>query len=220
MGYHYRSKCLTTRENSLATPLHFLTMQNQDRSQSATNPEFPALVSVGGRDLALQTESAMSTQYDLTRPPPHRGPTKLERLMPHLPRIEKALRLGWRIPEIQKALSKDKSLNLGEISVNTFNTMIARARRRAAAAKDATTELGAAVVEPVPVCDLTQPPPYRKPTKLDCLIPHLARIDQAKRLGWRMPDIQAKITAELGWVGMSESAFRMRLMHARRRVAA
>lgn len=58
MGYHYRSKCLTTRENSLATPLHFLTMQNQDRSQSATNPEFPALVSVGGRDLALQKLTA------------------------------------------------------------------------------------------------------------------------------------------------------------------
>lgn len=220
MGYHYRSKCLTTRENSLATPLHFLTMQNQDRSQSATNPEFPALVSVGGRDLALQTESAMSTQYDLTRPPPHRGPTKLERLMPHLPRIEKAQRLGWRIPEIQKALSKDKSLNLGEISVNTFNTMIARARRRAAAAKDATTEFGAAVVEPVPVCDLTQPPPYQKPTKLERLLPHLERIDQARRLGWRMADIQAKLTAELDLGEMSANTFSVLVSSARRRVAA
>ena len=220
MGYHYRSKCLTTRENSLATPLHFLTMQNQDRSQSATNPEFPAPLSVAGRDLALQTESAMSTQNDLTRPPPHRGPTKLERLMPHLPRIEKALRMGWRIPEIQKALSKDKSLNLGEISVNTFNTMIARARRRAAAAKDATTELGAAVVEPVQVCDLTQPPPYQKPTKLERLLPHLERIDQARRLGWRMADIQAKLTAELDLGEMSANTFSVLVSSARRRVAA
>jgi len=131
MGYHYRSKCLTTRENSLATPLHFLTMQNQDRSQSATNPEFPALVSVGGRDLALQTESAMSTQYDLTRPPPHRGPTKLERLMPHLPRIDQARRLGWRMADIQAKLTAE--LDLGEMSANTFSVLVSSARRRVAA---------------------------------------------------------------------------------------
>lgn len=218
MGYHYRSKCLTTHENSLATPLHFLTMQNQDRSQSATNPEFPALVSVGGRDLALQTESAMSTQYDLTRPPPHRGPTKLERLMPHLPRIEKALRLGWRMAAIKEALAVE--LELGEVSVDTFKKMVARARRRAAAAKDATTELGAAVVEPVPVCDLTQPPPYQKPTKLERLLPHLERIDQARRLGWRMADIQAKLTAELDLGEMSANTFSVLVSSARRRVAA
>jgi len=106
-------------------------MQNQDRSQSATNPEFPALVSVGGRDLALQTESAMSTQYDLTRPPPHRGPTKLERLMPHLPRIDQARRLGWRMADIQAKLTAE--LDLGEMSANTFSVLVSSARRRVAA---------------------------------------------------------------------------------------
>jgi len=195
-------------------------MQNQDRYQSATNLKFPALVSVAGRDLALQTESAMSAQNDLTRPPPHRGPTKLERLMLHLPRIERAMHMGWRLSEIQESLHSE--LGVGSLSDSAFRTMVSIARRRAAAAKDATTELGAAVVEPVQVCDLdlTQPPPYHKPTKLERLLPHLERIDQARRLGWRMSDIQAKLTAELDLGEMSANTFSVLVSSARRRVAA
>ena len=155
---------------------------------------------------------------DLTQPPPHRRPTKRARVAANLDRIEKALRLGWRMAEIKETLAVE--LELGEVSVDTFKKMVARARHRAAAAKDATTELGAAVVEPVPVCDLTQPPPYQKPTKLERLLPHLERIDQARRLGWRMADIQAKLTAELDLGEMSANTFSVLVSSARRRVAA
>lgn len=49
---------------------------------------------------------------DLTKPPPHRGPTKLARLIPHLARIEEAKRLGWRMTEIQEALSAELDLGM------------------------------------------------------------------------------------------------------------
>ena len=68
---------------------------------------------------------------DLTKPPPHRGPTKLARLIPHLARIEEAKRLGWRMTEIQEALSAE--LDLGDLTPASFRKATATARRRAAA---------------------------------------------------------------------------------------
>ena len=68
--------------------------------------------------------------------------------------------------------------------------------------------------------DLDSPPPYWKPTKLERLLPHLGRIEKAQRLGWRMADIQAKLTAELDLGEMKPSAFSMLVTNARRRAAA
>ncbi|MHB8784886.1 MAG: hypothetical protein ACYC5W_01455 [Thauera sp.] len=68
--------------------------------------------------------------------------------------------------------------------------------------------------------DLDRPPPYWKPTKLERLLPHLGRIEKAQRLGWRMADIQAKLTAELDLGEMKPSAFSMLVTNARRRAAA
>ena len=68
--------------------------------------------------------------------------------------------------------------------------------------------------------DLDSPPPYWKPTKLERLLPHLGRIEKAQRLGWRMADIQAKLTTELDLGEMKPSAFSMLVTNARRRAAA
>ena len=68
--------------------------------------------------------------------------------------------------------------------------------------------------------ELSQPPPYWKPTKLDRLMPRLALIEQARRLGWRMSDIQAKLTAELDLGEMSANTFSVLVSTARRRAAA
>jgi len=68
--------------------------------------------------------------------------------------------------------------------------------------------------------DLDSPPPYWKPTKLERLLPHLGRIEKAQRLGWRMVDIQAKLTTELDLGEMKPSAFSMLVTNARRRAAA
>ena len=68
--------------------------------------------------------------------------------------------------------------------------------------------------------DLDSPPPYWKPTKLERLLPHLGRIEKAQRLGWRMVDIQVKLTAELDLGEMKPSAFSMLVTNARRRAAA
>ena len=164
-------------------------------------------------DLTQLPPREKPAKRDLTKPP-NREATKLARLIPHLPRIEEARRLGWRIPEIQETLAEE--LGLEAMSNAAFRVLLATAQRRVAAQ-------AAAPVDPAEDAqprDLTAPPPGREPKKLARLIPHLPRIDQAMSMGWRLSEIQKSLPAELGVGSLSESAFRAMVSTARRRAAA
>ena len=163
-------------------------------------------------DLTQLPPREKPAKRDLTKPP-NREATKLARLIPHLPRIEEARRLGWRIPEIQETLAEE--LGLEAMSNAAFRVLLATAQRRVAVQ-------AAAPVDPAEDAqprDLTAPPPGREPKKLARLIPHLPRIDQAMSMGWRLSEIQKSLPAELGVGSLSESAFRAMVSTARRRAA-
>jgi len=71
--------------------------------------------------------------------------------------------------------------------------------------------------------DLTRPPPDRPASatrRIELLAQQLARIDQARRLGWRMNDIQEALCAELGLGNLSAGSFAQALHKARRKRAA
>lgn len=68
--------------------------------------------------------------------------------------------------------------------------------------------------------DLTRPPPDRPASatrRIELLSQQLARIDQARRLGWRMNDIQEALCAELGLGNLSAGSFAQALHKARKR---
>ena len=71
---------------------------------------------------------------DLTRPPPDRPASatrRIELLAQQLERIDRALRLGWRMADIQEALCAE--LGLGELSAGSFAQALHKARRKRAA---------------------------------------------------------------------------------------
>jgi len=68
--------------------------------------------------------------------------------------------------------------------------------------------------------DLTRPPPDRPASatrRIELLSQQLDRIDQARRLGWRMADIQEALCAELGLGELSAGSFAQALHKARKR---
>jgi len=129
---------------------------------------------------------------DLTQPPPHRRPTKRARVAANLDRIEKALRLGWRMAEIKETLAVE--LELGEVSVDTFKKMVATARARRAAAPAPTAQAAPAVqAVPAPVAPASPPPsPANSVTEKMALL----RADHARRAAAQA----AELAAEAGGV--------------------
>ena len=68
--------------------------------------------------------------------------------------------------------------------------------------------------------DLTRPPPDRPASaarRVELLSQQLERIDRARRLGWRMADIQEALCAELGLGELSAGSFAQALHKARKR---
>jgi len=68
--------------------------------------------------------------------------------------------------------------------------------------------------------DLTRPPPDRPASpalRVELLAQQLERIEKARRLGWRMDDIQEALCAELGLGELSAGSFAQALHKARKR---
>ena len=126
---------------------------------------------------------------DLTQPPPHRRPTKRARVAANLDRIEKALRLGWRMAEIKETLAVE--LELGEVSVDTFKKMVATARARRAAAPAPTAQAVPAIqVAPAPIAPAAPaaPAPARSVDEKMALL----RADHARRAAAQAAELAAE----------------------------
>ena len=128
---------------------------------------------------------------DLTQPPPHRRPTKRARVAANLDRIEKALRLGWRMAEIKETLAVE--LELGEVSVDTFKKMVATARARRAAAPAPTAQAVPAIqVAPAPIAPAAPPSsPANSVTEKMALL----RADHARRAAAQAAELAAAAAA-------------------------
>ena len=123
---------------------------------------------------------------DLTQPPPHRRPTKRARVAANLDRIEKALRLGWRMAEIKETLAVE--LELGEVSVDTFKKMVATARARRAAAPAPTAQAVPAIqVAPAPIAPAAPAPARSVDEKMALL-----RADHARRAAAQAAELAAE----------------------------
>ena len=94
-------------------------------NETSSTPPTDTSPETGSNPVALE-----SCVDDLDHPPPYWKPTKLSRLIPHLPRIDRARQLGWRMVGIQAKLTAE--LDLGEMSPSAFSALVAAARRRAA----------------------------------------------------------------------------------------